>query len=427
MNSGRRSLVHSVLLLAAPLAARADGPGTAGAAFLKIGAGARPAAMGEAFAGLADDVHAVYWNPGGLSALPGTELAFMHDAWLEGVSLEHLAAARRLGDSSVLGLSVTTAGSGDIPKVDRTGASRGRFDARDWAAGVSLGWSADERLRLGATLKGVRLRIADHEAEAAAGDVGAVAELGPGWQAGLAVQNLGGKLKFRVEEDPLPLVVRGGLSFRAGAWTGAFDLVKWRDRGVHAHAGLERRWRLTRKTSGALRAGYRTDAIDDLGAVSGLTGGLGLRSGHLELDYAWTPYAGFGLAHRIGLTLKWPGLDPTEARDESLARAERKARARAQARAERDRLRRTELQRRVESIQREEGAKRAFDAVKWRQVPPSVQASPEDLRRRRAARLYEQAERLLRERKYSEAIRAIEELLRLDPNDARARDLLSTY
>ena len=40
-----------------------------GAAFLKIGTGARPAALGGAYTALADDVNAIYYNPGALARL----------------------------------------------------------------------------------------------------------------------------------------------------------------------------------------------------------------------------------------------------------------------------------------------------------------------------------------------------------------------
>src|SRR4029077_8125627 len=43
-----------------------DQVGTSGAQFLKIGPGARPVGMGEAFTGVPDDIHAIYWNPAGL-------------------------------------------------------------------------------------------------------------------------------------------------------------------------------------------------------------------------------------------------------------------------------------------------------------------------------------------------------------------------
>ncbi|MBI5244034.1 MAG: UPF0164 family protein, partial [Elusimicrobia bacterium] len=45
-----------------------------GAAFLKIGTGARAEAMGGAYTAIADDVNALYYNPGGLAALKKSEL-----------------------------------------------------------------------------------------------------------------------------------------------------------------------------------------------------------------------------------------------------------------------------------------------------------------------------------------------------------------
>src|SRR5687767_5725272 len=46
-----------------------DNAGTSGAAFLKIAPGARPVGMGEAFTGVADDIHSVYFNPAGLAMI----------------------------------------------------------------------------------------------------------------------------------------------------------------------------------------------------------------------------------------------------------------------------------------------------------------------------------------------------------------------
>src|ERR1700741_1862482 len=66
------------LLLPALLA-----PGTARATryageFLRIGVGARALGMGSAFAGLADDGTAAFWNPAGLATLSSREVTAMH-------------------------------------------------------------------------------------------------------------------------------------------------------------------------------------------------------------------------------------------------------------------------------------------------------------------------------------------------------------
>ena len=53
-----------------------DGAGTTGAAFLKIEGGSRPVGMGGAFAGLANDVNTIFWNPAGLTAVH--DLSLIH-------------------------------------------------------------------------------------------------------------------------------------------------------------------------------------------------------------------------------------------------------------------------------------------------------------------------------------------------------------
>ncbi len=43
------------------------GPSATGFTFMKVGVGARPVAMGQAFTGVADDANALFYNPAGLS------------------------------------------------------------------------------------------------------------------------------------------------------------------------------------------------------------------------------------------------------------------------------------------------------------------------------------------------------------------------
>ena len=67
------------------------GPGTTGAAFLKLGAGSRPVAMGEAFVAAADDINALYWNPAGLALADGKQVSFVHTEWFQSIRYEYLA------------------------------------------------------------------------------------------------------------------------------------------------------------------------------------------------------------------------------------------------------------------------------------------------------------------------------------------------
>ena len=69
----------------------AKGPGTDSAQYLKLGTGARPIAMGEAFVAVADDSNAVLWNTGGLGFLKQKEFTAMHMEYLENIRLSGLS------------------------------------------------------------------------------------------------------------------------------------------------------------------------------------------------------------------------------------------------------------------------------------------------------------------------------------------------
>jgi len=70
-----------IFIITPNLIGYANGAGTTAASFLKIGVGARAAAMGDAFTALADDPTALYWNPAALIKLKERQLSATYNVW----------------------------------------------------------------------------------------------------------------------------------------------------------------------------------------------------------------------------------------------------------------------------------------------------------------------------------------------------------
>ena len=80
--------------------------GTTGSQILKIGMGARPAGMGEAYVGLADDISAIWWNPSGLSRLDKKEMIVNYTKWLNDTNIGSVGYGFKVGKKSNLGVGI---------------------------------------------------------------------------------------------------------------------------------------------------------------------------------------------------------------------------------------------------------------------------------------------------------------------------------
>src|SRR3989339_1398172 len=181
--------------------------GTSAAQFLKLGAGARPAAMGDAFTATTLGSESVYWNPAGLNYESKGSVSMMHGFWFEDIAYDWISGAVRLSPVSVAGLGIQRLSYGDIKGTDISGVETGNFSPSDMA--ISFSYAHDlGMLMAGGTFKYISSRI-DAKDTAMAVDAGVVKS----WdniKAGLAVKNAGTKMKFADEKEPLPLAIKFG-------------------------------------------------------------------------------------------------------------------------------------------------------------------------------------------------------------------------
>ncbi|MFC1522851.1 PorV/PorQ family protein [Elusimicrobiota bacterium] len=293
-----------VLAVSIPVCVYASGPGTTGATFLKIGIGARPVSMGEAFAGVADDADAIYWNPAGLAGIEAPQASFTHAAWFETIKYEHLAFSYPSSKGTFSG-AINRLSMSPIEKYDKYGTKmNATYEPSDTAMTLSyarkmFGFSS------GINLKYIKSEIDGSSAAGILLDVGGMRKLlDEKLSLGLVLQNLGQSIAFDGASDATPLNIKLGSAYKLldNKLTLALDLNKPRDNDIRANLGAEYLYELKDSLTLAGRAGYKTNT-DGLDTMDGLSIGIGARiSKKYGMDYAWVPYGDLGDTHRISLS-----------------------------------------------------------------------------------------------------------------------------
>jgi hypothetical protein len=321
-------------LLVAPKIVFGGDAGTTAADFLRLGVGPRAVAMGDAQVALADDVYATYWNPAGLTQLTSQELGFAHTSYVEGINYESFAYAYPHVRLGTFAASLNYLNIGGFPGYDAVGQPRSDVAASDMNFGVSYARPLykEERygteLSVGLTGKWIRETLDQVSASAYAADLGVLFNPGikwgeflNGWKTGLALRNVGTKVRYDRESFALPRTLSAGLSY-TGHWrdesvTLATDLNQTNAGAAFLGIGLE----VCTLQSFVLRGGYSTEG--DLG--NGLRLGAGVRFKTLQVDYAFASEKPFGSTHRFGLTLRFarPKENPVFVAQRAFARGTR--------------------------------------------------------------------------------------------------------
>jgi hypothetical protein len=275
---------------------------TAGASFLKFGMGARAVGMGEAFTAVSGDIYSTYWNPAGLSKLDGVWATFMHNRWFQDISTEFFASAFSLSKNT-FAFSFTINSVSDIERRETaTTEPLSYFDARQVALGASWARDLAPKIDLGLTFKWLYEKIDVHTASGIAFDLGGIYSLRDDFKLGLAVLNLGPKMKFEEQKYSLPTFYKLGAIYSKkeshldGYYSIALDLVKPTDDPLRVHTGAEYDF----PQNFSLRLGYEF-GYDE----KGFTFGMGFKIRKYSIDYAFVPYSSdLGNTHRISFNVK---------------------------------------------------------------------------------------------------------------------------
>lgn len=296
----KQKIFLSAVLMLASAAAHAAGPGTTGASFLKVGVGARELAMGSAASVLTEGAGAANWNPAALAGLKNRSLSASYNLLFIDESQGYLGYAAPLKEGAgVIGAGLNYLTVADIERrAGDTETPDSLFDSKNMA--LALSYARPEvkpGLNLGASLKYISQDLDTQTDRALALDLGSTYKINDVYTAAFVVQNLGGK----IGPDNLPLIFKGGVArtFLDGKLAAAADL-DWLAYDERFYADLGAEYLLS--SNFAFRAGYQLGrAQDELGGLTGLGAGLGLKFDRFALDYAYVPFGDLGDTHRMTL------------------------------------------------------------------------------------------------------------------------------
>jgi len=283
--------------------------GTTGAGFLKIGVGASPVGMGEAYVAVADDANTVYWNPAGLNNISQPEITAMHNEWFENIRYEFLGYVQPTRKYGNFGIGFILLHMG---KINRTredeaglyGGEGGTFNVSDKSFIFAYGRKITDDISSGISLKIIQQINADARGTGVGFDLGCLYKMPvDNLMAGLSIQNIGPAIKIEKEQFALPLNIKLGLSYKIRqTFLLAIDLNQPVDNYLNIGLGSECWF----KNIFALRIGYKYQSgANDLGSSSGLRIGCGFRWRNYGVDYAFVPYGELGNTHRISLHVKF--------------------------------------------------------------------------------------------------------------------------
>ncbi len=332
------TFICAVALLGLTAGAHAQGfdkAGTAGFQTLKLGIGARAAAVGESFVAMADDPTAAYWNPAGL-ARQGLGVHVSTIDWPADISVNSVIVNIPSPMGSFAFQATMMQSGYMIERTEFLPEGNGKvFNATEQVFGLSYARALTDRFSFGITGKYLRQDLADYDDATWAFDVGTLYRVTPKLTMGMSAQNFGPDLGYTynndgdgetdedpldqidndldglVDEDgpealePLPLMFQVGVAYTLYE-SGPSKLVTSL-KGLHFNDNREEvavGGEYSVMEMLFLRGGYRF--YRDVGNwTAGVGVQIPLAQNGVSVDYAYSELGHLSQAHRASLTLQF--------------------------------------------------------------------------------------------------------------------------
>ncbi len=283
--------------------------GTTAVPFLGVSVGPRATAMGGAFAAVATDASALYYNPGGIAQLPTSQIQFVHTNWLVDSKLNWFGFVLNLDGTNAIGISYTQLGYGEeqVTTVLQPEGTGEIWQASDLAVGLSYARRLTDRFSIGGSGKYIQQKLWNESASAFALDVGLLFVTPfKDMRLGMSISNFGSDIRHdgrdllqRVDLDPNSL--GDNQNIVANLKTESWPLPLFFRVGVALDAIKAPHYRLT-VAADALRPSDN-DEIINVGAEFAFSELAFFRAGYKSLfreDSEEGPTFGVGVKYKVG-------------------------------------------------------------------------------------------------------------------------------
>ncbi len=277
--------------------------GTTSNNFLKILAPAKPVALGEGYAALAEDVHSMQFNPAGVAKGMIYEISFTHINWFQNIMYENINFTMPFMNGN-FGLALNWMRLNESMKkteIDLANPSgyKIQYDFSPYSIFGTICYAGEfsENTYIGANLKILNYSIDEKAPDGSAmsfmADLGLLYDMDflEGGTAALVFKNIGPATTFKTDSFMQPINITGGLAYRYKWLALEADAEYYPDNAVNYSVGAQ----ITLYDAVDLRAGFKG------GTIPRVSYGGGIKVGTFTVDYAFVPYQSedLGTTHRV--------------------------------------------------------------------------------------------------------------------------------
>lgn len=231
------SALALVLLASAPTQAQNNQPplgGQPAVPFMLIGPDSRANGMGDANTGMAEDLHAIHWNPAGLAFQYDRQVSLAFSRWLPQFNADLYYARGAYGQyvpalQSTIAVDFLLFNLGQFIRTDIQGRELGRFNSFEFAISGAIATQVTDDIGVGAAIKYIQSNLGATTDNVGGGLGQTVAfdisgmwrplklkladvDLSDRFSVGVNIKNVGPSMRYNQFSDPLPMQARVGLA-----------------------------------------------------------------------------------------------------------------------------------------------------------------------------------------------------------------------